>query len=59
MAAGVYLDKERLDRAAGIYKTNRDAAIAIGITPGAFGRACRRFGIPTPQERQKKRRDRD
>ena len=56
MAAGVYLDKERLDRAAGIYKTNRAAAIAIGVSPGAFGRACRRFGILTPQERQKKRR---
>lgn len=43
-----HIDRERLERAARIYHSNRDAGIALGITPGSFGRMCRRFGIETP-----------
>lgn len=54
MVAGIHLEKTRVERAARLYANNRDAGLSLGITPGAFGRACRRFGIETPQQRQKK-----
>ncbi|MBI2504302.1 MAG: hypothetical protein HYW07_13835 [Candidatus Latescibacteria bacterium] len=47
------IDKERIERAARIYASNRDAGLALGIAPGSFGRLCRRFGIPTPQSRKR------
>ncbi len=47
------IDKERIERAARIYGSNRDAGLALGIAPGSFGRLCRRFGIPTPQSRKR------
>lgn len=50
------IDKERIERAARIYASNRDAGLALGIAPGSFGRLCRRFGIPTPQSRQRQHR---
>ncbi|NKB70719.1 MAG: hypothetical protein GKR89_26920 [Candidatus Latescibacteria bacterium] len=45
--------KERIERAARIYTSNRDAGIALGIAPGSFGRLCRWYGIETPQARRK------
>jgi hypothetical protein len=48
-------DRERVERAARIYASNRDAGLALGIAPGSFGRLCRRFGIETPQVRRKRR----
>lgn len=45
--------KERIERAARIYKSNMDAAAALGITAASFGRLCRKFGIPTPLQRRK------
>ena len=48
-------DRERIERAARIYASNRDAGQAIGIAPGSFGRMCRRYGIETPQARRKRR----
>ena len=50
------IDKERIERAARIYTSNRDAGLALGIAPGSFGRLCRRFGIPTPQSRKEQHR---
>ena len=47
-------DRERVERAARIYNSNRDAGLALGITPGSFGRLCRRYGIETPKVRRKK-----
>ena len=46
-------DRERVERAARIYASNRDAGQALGIAPGSFGRLCRRYGIETPQARRK------
>ncbi len=48
-------DRERIERAARIYASNRDAGQALGIAPGSFGRLCRRYGIETPQARRKRR----
>lgn len=49
-------DRERVERAARIYRSNRDAGLALGIAPGSFGRLCRRYGIETPQARGKRKR---
>ena len=49
-------DKNRIERAARIYASNRDAGVALGIAPGSFGRLCRRFGIETPQARRERMR---
>ncbi|MDA0336329.1 MAG: hypothetical protein O2782_14275 [bacterium] len=48
-------DRERVERAARIYASNRDAGLALGIAPGSFGRLCRRYGIETPQSRRKRK----
>ena len=48
-------DRARVERAARIYASNRDAGLALGIAPGSFGRLCRRFGIETPQVRRKRK----
>lgn len=46
-------DRDRIERAARIYASNRDAGMALGIAPGSFGRLCRRFGIETPKVRRR------
>jgi len=48
------IDKKSIERAARMYGSNRDAAQALGIAPGSFGRLCSRFGILTPQSRRRK-----
>ena len=47
-------DKDRIERAARIYSSNKDAGLALGIAPGSFGRLCRRYGIQTPQARRRR-----
>lgn len=51
------ISRDQIERAARIYVSNQDAGMALGIAPGTFGRLCRRYGIPTPQERRRKRRE--
>ena len=51
-------DRDRIERAARMYASNRDAGMALGIAPGSFGRLCRRYGIETPQTRRRQRRGR-
>lgn len=46
--------KERIQRAARIYASNQDAGLALGISPGSFGRLCRRYGIDTPHLKRKR-----
>ena len=48
-------DRDRIERAARIYASNRDAGLALGIAPSSFGRLCRRFGVETPKARRKRR----
>lgn len=38
------INRESLERAARLYKTNTEASLALGMHPTAFGRACRRYG---------------
>ena len=48
------LDEERIRRAARMYTSNIAAGQALGCDPGSFGRACRRYGIETPQARRQR-----
>ncbi len=49
---------EQLERVARVYRTNVEAAAALGIARGSFGRLCRRHGIETPYvRRQRERRE--
>jgi hypothetical protein len=45
------IDRTRAERAAQVYKSNQEAATALGITRGGFGRLCKRLGIETPAAR--------
>ncbi len=49
------IERERIERAARIYASNRDAGLALGIAPGSFGRLCRRYGVETPKARRRRR----
>lgn len=48
--------REEIERAARLYKSNKDASLALGITLQAFGRICRRYDVETPFERKCTRR---
>ena len=48
------ISRERIERAARIYKSSKDASQALGLAPGSFSRACRKYGIPTPVSRVRK-----
>lgn len=43
---------ETLARAARLYKTNKEASAALGMSMRGFARACRRHGIETPYARR-------
>jgi hypothetical protein len=47
--------RDRIERVARIYPSNREASQALGIHPGSFGRLCRRYGIETPYSRRRRR----
>lgn len=49
------IERERVERAARMYASNRDAGVALGIAPGSFGRLCRRYGVETPQARKSRK----
>ncbi len=46
------IDRERIERVARIYGSNKAAGAALGITPSSFARLCRRYGIQTPYVRK-------
>lgn len=48
------LQLDRLARVARIYKTNKDAYRALGVSPAVFTRLCREHGIETPLERRRR-----
>ena len=37
--------RDRVERAARIYTSNKEASRALGIAAGSFGRLCLRYGI--------------
>ena len=43
---------DQVARVARIYKTNKDASTALGITQHAFSRLCRQHGIQKPSDRR-------
>ena len=40
--------QETVERAARVYPSNKEAAAALGIAAGSFGRLCRRHSIDPP-----------
>jgi len=44
--------RDRVERVARLYRSNKAAGAALGITPSSFARLCRRYGIETPYARQ-------
>ena len=50
----ISVERERIERAARIYPSNIEAAAALGIAHGSFGRLCRKFVIDTPSARRRK-----
>ena len=49
------IERERIERAARIYPSSKEASRALGIAPGSFSRLCRLYGIETPKRRRKNR----
>lgn len=51
--------RDRIEKVARMYRTNKDAAAALSIAPGSFSRLCRQYGVETPQaaRRRKQRED--
>ncbi len=47
---------ESLARVARLYRTNKEAGAALGLTMRGFSRACRRHGIETPAARRDRER---
>ncbi|MBI2052567.1 MAG: hypothetical protein HYT38_02765 [Candidatus Sungbacteria bacterium] len=47
--------KEDVARAARMYRSNADAAAALGIAHGTFGCLCRRYGIVSPFQKRQER----
>lgn len=52
----VKVERERVELAARIYRTSKDAGTALGIAPQSFSRLCRTYGILTPAARRRNRR---
>ena len=50
------MPREEIERAARLYKSNKDASLTLGITLQAFGRICKRYDVETPFERKRMRR---
>ena len=48
------ISRERVERVARIYASNKDASQVLGITLRSFGRLCRKFGIETPYARRRR-----
>ena len=49
------VSKERLERVARVYASNKDACKALGITMQSFSRLCRSYGVETPYARRHRR----
>ncbi len=47
--------KDRVERAARIYASNKEASHALGVAAGSFGRSCL-YGIETPHARRRRKR---
>ena len=50
----VKIERSRIEKAARIYRTNKDAAVALGIASQSFSRLCRVYGIVPPGARRRR-----
>jgi hypothetical protein len=48
-------DRQRVERAARMYHTTKDASRALGIAPGSFCRLCKHYDIESPGARRRKK----
>ena len=48
--------RAEVERAARMYQTNKDARRALGIGKDTFRELCRRYGLETPGERERRNR---
>ena len=48
------IERERVERVARIYSSNKEASQALGIEMQSFGRLCREYGIETPYVRRRR-----
>lgn len=46
------IERERIERAARIYRSAADAARALGIQRSSFSRLCKHYGIQTPNQKR-------
>jgi len=46
------LEEVELERVCRVYRSNAEAAAALGVTAVSLARACRRHGIETPYARR-------
>ena len=53
----IRIERQRVERAARIYPSTKDASQALGIAPGSFSRLCREYRIETPRARRRRQRD--
>ncbi|HJP32094.1 MAG TPA: hypothetical protein QGF95_16235 [Candidatus Latescibacteria bacterium] len=52
----IRIERQRVERAARMYPSTKDASQALGIAPGSFSRLCRQYEIETPRSRRRRRR---
>lgn len=55
MPCGIKIDQRQVERCARMYRSNKDAAAALGVSAPNFGRLCRRYGLETPSARHTRR----
>jgi len=48
------ISRETVERAARVYRTATDAALALGCSKQTFLRLCERFAIEAPAERRRR-----
>lgn len=57
MPKGVKVTRSELERAARMYRTNKDAFHALGIGEATFMELCRKYGAETPGARKRRKRE--
>jgi hypothetical protein len=45
------LQREQVERCSRMYKTNKFAADAMGVSTGSFSRMCKRYSIESPNQK--------
>ena len=48
------VSKKQMERVCRMYRTNSDAGKALGINPSSVARICKRHGLVSPSQKNKK-----